>query len=428
VVDQATGTVFLFYNQSFRDAGNTGCSADRSRLYFRKSTDAGLHWTAPTELTGLFANNAQGWTQHGPTPGHGIQLDSGRLLMPLTHRREFLGNPVPARRYGVSMVYSDDHGASWKWGKPVPVSETYPIGENRVFQRADGAVIVNGRYGSGGVHSRITSVSADGGVTWADPMLDSATGQLTAVDAGFARYSGGRGSPDANRVLFSRPDAPTRQNMTVSVSYDEGNSYRYRRVVNPGPSYYSDLAVTSDGTILLLYGRDGIDPTFPERVAVARFNLEWLTGGLDDPDTGPPFTEHEWEFGTSVSYGSPNGPGPTVVTDIQARGGLALRYVAPATGHHVEIPFVVPTTGNYEVAVRYARDADRAAVQVSMDGTNLANGAFDPTMTASESYQVYRLGSRQLTAGLHVIRFTVTGPGRDGGYAVTPDQLTLIST
>jgi len=68
--------------------------------------------------------------------------------------------------------------------------------------------------------------------------------------------------------------------MTIRLSYDEGKTWPISRVVNEGPSGYSSLAVSSDGTILCLYetGKD----VYNEKIAIARFNLEWLTGGNAD--------------------------------------------------------------------------------------------------------------------------------------------------
>jgi hypothetical protein len=60
-----------------------------------------------------------------------------------------------------------------------------------------------------------------------------------------------------------------------------------RKVINPGTSYYSNMAKLSDGTILLIYGRDGPLASMPERNVVARFNLEWLTDGRDSLAKGP---------------------------------------------------------------------------------------------------------------------------------------------
>jgi sialidase-1 len=52
-----------------------------------------------------------------------------------------------------------------------------------------------------------------------------------------------------------------------------------KRLVNKGPSAYSSLAASRDGTIYLLFER-GRKKLY-ETIAVARFNLAWLTDGTD---------------------------------------------------------------------------------------------------------------------------------------------------
>ncbi|ONI84827.1 hypothetical protein ALI22I_30545 [Saccharothrix sp. ALI-22-I] len=407
VVDEQTGRVCLFYK------GSNGS------LFVKRSDDAGASWTAAEDLTPLFASNPHGWTRNSPTPGHGIQLRNGRLLMPLNHRA-----PDPDPNYGIDAVYSDAHGApgSWRRSAPAPLAVGYPINESRAYERRDGAVVINGRWGAGGTRYRITTSSLDGGQTWSAPVVDGSTGQFVSVDAGMLQYS--RGPVD--RLLFSRPDSSDRENMTVSISYDDGASYRYSRVVNPGASYYSDLARLSDGTILLAYGRDGDVPSFPERIAIARFDLEWLTRGRDSFAAGPGLSQHEYELATAEAR-TGTGASVPIVSDANARGGKALRYPAPAVGDHVDVPFDVTQAGEYEVAVRLHRRADRGRVRVSVDGTNLTQGLLDPTMTVGEGYQVYRLGTIPLTGGRHSIRFTLADRGRGGGSVIAADQLTLTS-
>ncbi|MEJ3745228.1 exo-alpha-sialidase [Actinomycetes bacterium KLBMP 9797] len=402
LVDERTGAVFLFYK------GSGGS------LFVKRSDDAGATWRTPVDLSSLYASNPNGWTLNGPVPGHGIQLDSGRLLMPVLHRA-----PDPNPNYGDDMLYSDDHGVTWRRSAPIPFSVNYPVNEARVYQRTDGAVVLNGRWGAGGTRYRITSTSTDGGTTWSKPVIDGATGQFVAVDAGLIRYPGGR-------LLHSRPDASARENMTVSISYDDGASYRYSRVVNSGPSYYSDLAALSDGTILLVYGRDGDSAAFPERVALSRFDLEWLTDGRDSLATGPGITTREVELATAAAR-TGAATAPQVVADANARGGRTLRYPASAVGGYVEAPFEVPVAGSYEVAVRYHRLADRGRVRVSVDGIDLPHGVVDPTLTVGEGYQVYPLGRMALATGTHWIRFTLAAAGRGGGMVIAPDQLTLVS-
>ncbi|WP_329246906.1 exo-alpha-sialidase [Streptomyces sp. NBC_01478] len=412
VVDRQTGRVSLFYK------------GDGSNIYVKHSDDAGATWSATEDLTPLFATNPYGWTRDAPIPGHGIQLSSGRLLMPVMHRAA--GTATDAN-YGMDMLYSDDHGATWHRGSPL-MDATYPVNESRVYERSDGSVVLNGRWGSGGTRYRITSTSTDGGLTWSAPAIDGATGTFNSVDAGLLTYTTGT----VDRLLFSRPDSSARENMTVSISYDDGASFRYSRVVDPGPSYYSDLARLSDGTILLVYGRDGTVANYPERIAVARFDLAWLTKGRDSLATGPGFTRQTYEMATSAAR-TDTGAAVPILDDANAGGGKALRYGASAVGNYIDVPFDVTQAGDYQVSARFHRSVGQGRIRASIDGTALSQGLFDPTLTSGsdtydiDGYQVYPLGSMTLAAGQHTVRFTLAAVGRAGGKAVAPDQLTLVS-
>ena len=65
-----------------------------------------------------------------------------------------------------------------------------------------------------------------------------------------------------------------RKNLSIKLSYDEAQSWPVNKVLEPGASAYSDLAVLPDGTILCFYER-------PKKLTLARLNLEWLTDGKD---------------------------------------------------------------------------------------------------------------------------------------------------
>ncbi|GAA2812244.1 hypothetical protein GCM10010522_32510 [Kribbella solani] len=381
VYDRQTHEVFLFYALSDRLPENTSCSGDTGVLHVISSKDKGVTWGEPRVLD-LFDHFGYDWALHSPGPGHGIQLDNGRLLMNVAHRRVIVGNTVVERMYGVASVYSDDHGRTWQTTGAVPVSADYPINEARLVQLDDGSVLINGRYAAGGNRQRIVSVSKDRGLTWSAPVMDGGTGTFNAVDAGMLGYTRGR-------VLFSRPDSPMRYNMTVSVSYDGTESLRYSRVINPGRSYYSDLARLSDGTIVLIYGCDGDIPSFPLRVNVCRFNLEWLTQGRDSLASGPRLRSRSYPVEQ-----------------------LTCRVVAPGPGE-------------YELWLRYHRSPDGGLVSVTVDGQKPRNYLIDTTSETAAGYDVLLLGTMQLSGGPHGVRFAAAGTGRGGGQAVALDKLTL---
>ena len=80
----------------------------------------------------------------------------------------------------------------------------------------------------------------------------------------------------------------------MRMSYDEGETWPVRKVIDPGISGYSDMAVTPDGRIHLLY-EGGSVKEFEgnhfknDAMSVLSFNLEWLTDGEDklSPNDAP---------------------------------------------------------------------------------------------------------------------------------------------
>jgi sialidase-1 len=67
--------------------------------------------------------------------------------------------------------------------------------------------------------------------------------------------------------------------MTVWASFDRGDTWPVKRLVNEGLSAYSSLAAGKDGQVYLLFERG--KKKLYESVAIARFNLEWLVEGRD---------------------------------------------------------------------------------------------------------------------------------------------------
>jgi sialidase-1 len=75
-----------------------------------------------------------------------------------------------------------------------------------------------------------------------------------------------------------------RRNVSIKLSYDEGETWPVNRTLEPEFSGYSDLAALPDGTILCFYERGSTDGKNIHKTALltaARFNLEWLTEGQD---------------------------------------------------------------------------------------------------------------------------------------------------
>ena len=250
VVDQATGAIWLSFTRN-----NDG-------VFVARSDDDGATWVKPVEITkGVKLPH---WTWYATGPGHGIQLASGRLLIPCDHRDPTL--PEPRDRQSITrshVVFSDDHGAAWRLGGLLPRKTN----ECEAVQMADGRLYLNMRNNFGRSR-RAFAWSTDQGATWGDLAFDEAL-VSPVCQASVVRVPGA-----VSRVLFANPASTGRQRMTVRLSTDECKTWSAAKLLHPGRAAYSDLCVAPDGSICCLYERG--EKSAYERITLARFALEWL--------------------------------------------------------------------------------------------------------------------------------------------------------
>jgi sialidase-1 len=267
IPDRVTGAVHFLY-----------CH-DYGRAYYRRSDDDGRTWSDPVEITAAFQafRPAYAWTVLAIGPGHGIQLASGRLLAPVWLSNSPRRAHDPSR---VAVIYSDDHSATWQAGDLVP--DDIPSGsETAAIQRTDGSVLLNYRNVGDGLRRAVTT-SPSGIGPWNPPRYDPVLWEPRCF-AGLARAGAGR-------ILFVNPATlphdghperdGERRNLTVRVSYDEGESWPVARILDSGPSGYADLAALPDGGILCLYerGRRAGSRGGVTALTLARFEMAWVEG------------------------------------------------------------------------------------------------------------------------------------------------------
>jgi len=273
------------------------------RVFYLRSQDDGLTFSAPVEITeSLNAFRAEyPWRVIATGPGHGIQLClrsgqyTGRLLVPVWMSdgggTEFGAGKLGHRPSEVATIFSDDSGASWQCGEIFVHSDGRIINpsETLAVELDDGRVLCNIRSECP-QNRRLISNSPDGASGWTEPVFDDALLEPVCMGSLLRLRQPNRAGKGV--YLFANPDnleneltapgrnlAHDRKRLTAKMSQDNCATWPVSRLLEEGPSGYSDLAETPDGAILCIYERGMLNRmTDTASVAIARFDQTWLNG------------------------------------------------------------------------------------------------------------------------------------------------------
>jgi sialidase-1 len=281
IVNRKTGGLHFLYQTNY------------ARVFHKTSDDEGAIWGEPVEITPALeefrTKYNYNWNVIAPGPGHAIQLENGRLLVPVW----LCNSGTKAHRPSVvATIYSDDHGKTWRCGEILP-DTLKNMNETAAVQLDDGRVALYIRNEEPGAYCHAVSHSNDGAAGWTKPALQPALYSPISF-ATVARMTGAKDG-GKSRLLFAHPDSRDqavqirnwggrpRANVTVRLSYDEGKTWPVAKTLDPGRGGYADIAAAPDGTIYCLYERGFIEGNElnTKFLSIARFNLEWLTDGKD---------------------------------------------------------------------------------------------------------------------------------------------------
>jgi sialidase-1 len=267
IVDHETGSIEFLYCVNY------------ARCFAMRSIDDGVTWTEPVEITDVFApfKSAYDWKVIATGPGHGIQLRTGRLVVPIWLAYGGAGDHKPS---AAGTIFSDDHGKSWQAGQ-VAVPNEGEFGnpnETMVTELSDGRVMLISRSVSA-ANRKLITIGPDGAENWSTPIFHPQLWEPICMASVIAHPA----SPGT--LIFSNPhtlaldrlgqEIPAgrgkRENLSVKLSFDDGQTWPVNKTLHRGPSAYSDLAVLPVGDVLCFYEAD-------DQLKLARFSLQWLTG------------------------------------------------------------------------------------------------------------------------------------------------------
>ena len=266
IVDRDTGAIEFLYCINY------------ARCYAMRSTDDGLTWSTPVDVTETFEpfRKHYDWKVIATGPGHGIQLKTGRLVAPIWLAYGKEGDHAPS---AAATIYSDDHGKTWLAGDlAVPNnSEFGNPNETMLAELSDGRVMLVTRSVSK-PNRKIITLSPNGATGWSKPTFHDQLWESICM-AGITAHPSQPGT-----LIYSNPhtlkldaegrETPAgrgkRENLSIKLSRDDGRTWPVSKTLDAGPCAYSDLAVLPDGTVLCLWETKS-------DIQCARFNPEWIT-------------------------------------------------------------------------------------------------------------------------------------------------------
>lgn len=254
------------------------------RIYQSESSDNGATWTTPRDISefvyGAIYGEPAEWIGLFAGSGSALQLKkgekSGRLMFVVAARND--------SSWGGTMsnyaVYSDDHGVTWN----VSRNAACPNGdEAKVVELENGDLLMsikNRRDDSYDGHGyRLMAKSTDCGETWTTAIVNNNL-KDPACNGDVVSYE----CVDGRRILIhSLPgSSDIRENVTVYMSEDNGDTWPVGREVYIGFSAYSTLEVLNDGSVAVLVEEGKWDSALPGEdgfnIKFYNFTLDWLMG------------------------------------------------------------------------------------------------------------------------------------------------------
>jgi sialidase-1 len=251
VQDRKTGNIFLLSTWNLGSDQEPQIikktSRDSRRIYLIVSSDDGITWSEPVEIT--WSVKLTDWTWYATGPCHGIQIANGqfknRLVIPCDHIE------AGTEKYFSHIIYSDNNGKTWNLGGTTP---QHQVNECSVAELSGSRLMLNMRNYDRTQKTRKISLSNDGGMTWSnissDPVLIEPICQGSLLN-----------NPKKKILFFSNPASEnSREKMTLRVSYDEGKIWAKSKVLFEGPAAYSDLVILKSGDVGCLYEAGKLSP------------------------------------------------------------------------------------------------------------------------------------------------------------------------
>jgi len=288
-----------------------GTAAQPPRWKTITSRDGGLTWEAPVDHTDdLFGANCSNpktktWKSGFSGSGAALQKRDGTLVSSFVNRQA-------DNSQHFYFFMSKDGGQSWYVSG---TSGTSGADEPKSLERNNGDLAISVRS-SGYNYYNYTS---DDGETWHLPSQTRFTSGISgnACDGEYMVWCSTLEGNPWDIALQTLPNSPSRQNVSIALSTDEGATFGTPKTICPRGSAYSAAVVLPDGTLGVYYEENGVFGGYTMRFV--RFSLDWASNGKYKFTEDAPFYPIKSTNGTSIENITDTTVNDGAIYDLQGR-------------------------------------------------------------------------------------------------------------
>ena len=288
-----------------------GTAAQPPRWKTITSRDGGLTWEAPVDHTDdLFGANCSNpktktWKSGFSGSGAALQKRDGTLVSSFVNRQA-------DNSQHFYFFMSKDGGESWYVSG---TSGTSGADEPKSLERNNGDLAISVRS-SGYNYYNYTS---DDGETWHKPSQTRFTSGISgnACDGEYMVWCSTLEGNPWDIALQTLPNSPSRQNVSIALSTDEGATFGTPKTICPRGSAYSAAVVLPDGTLGVYYEENGVFGGYTMRFV--RFSLDWASNGKYKFTDDAPFYPIKSTNQTAIEEITDNRVKSTDIYDLQGR-------------------------------------------------------------------------------------------------------------
>jgi len=288
-----------------------GTAAQPPRWKTITSRDGGLTWEAPVDHTDdLFGANCSNpktktWKSGFSGSGAALQKRDGTLVSSFVNRQA-------DNSQHFYFFMSKDGGQSWYVSG---TSGTSGADEPKSLERNNGDLAISVRSSGYNYYS----YTSDDGETWHLPSQTRFTSGISgnACDGEYMVWCSTLEGNPWDIALQTLPNSPSRQNVSIALSTDEGATFGTPKTICPRGSAYSAAVVLPDGTLGVYYEENGVFGGYTMRFV--RFSLDWASNGKYKFTEDAPFYPIKSTNGTSIENITDTTVNDGAIYDLQGR-------------------------------------------------------------------------------------------------------------